>query len=239
MADEDFWRQWNSQAAQQWNAYDRGEAAPTPYFGQFQQAYDRNQQYAAMTPIQQHQVQQDYFSNRRAMMQDEQDIRDANARNAIAVQRLRLMERQNNDPFSQSAERLRGLEQGLGANPLELAALADQMPNFQGGMVRLPGRWQYDSLTQQEHQLPGRDIPLDLNTFNYIRQLRGQMIPGYDSAPIQQPMNAPAQQMIPGPAGFAPDKAARLKFLREKMQQGNALAAMPDTFTPQDYAAPN
>lgn len=257
LPDSGFWRGWNSQAANQWNAYDQGLDAPTPNFGDYSNQYAENQaisrlpfrdQQTAM--MNRYRVAQDAMQNRRAQETQNFDQGMAMERLGLDMERARsaaeVRQAQRdaaNDPFKQASGQLQGLERGLGANPFELIGLADQTPDWQqSGMVKMPGRWTFDPMTGQETQLPGRSVPLDQNTYDFIRRLRNQMIPGYGqpqaSAEQGMPQLAYPENLEPNTGAAMPvmneNRAARIQELRRKA----AVSAQPD-MTPQDFGYPN
>jgi hypothetical protein len=223
--DSDFWRQWNSQVAQQWNAYDQGQEAPTPYLGQFQQGYDYNRRLAALPLKDRLDLQYKESQNQLGLAQEQRLLSGQQFNQGIDRERLRMdMEaarrKAAGDPFADAATRVRAFEQGFGFNPLEALALAEQSPDWQKtGKISFPGSWQLDAMGRPT-QLPGKTFPYDPQTHAYFSQLRSQMIPGYNT-PMgqqgQQGLPASTFQPVSQPAAApASDDRAKFEALKAK-----------------------
>lgn len=225
LPESDFWRQWNAQAANQWNARAQGLPETAPDFGQFSRDYSQAQQIAALpfkdrqtALMNQESMAQNAFQNRMAQRQEGRLMQGQQFNQELAQERLKMSQEaamRKQDPYKEAADQMQIMERGLGANPLELLGFAERMPDWQKtGMIRLPGRWMRDPMTGEEKQLPGRDVPFDQNLFNQIGMLRSRLIPGYahQGEPAQEPMAQPAS------SGLSPEEMARLAAYQQRLR---------------------
>lgn len=224
MADEEFWRQWNSRAAAQLSAYNQGQEAPQPDFGQFSQEFDQQQQINALPKfadrqtalMNQHQLQQDSFNNRRNLMAEQRMSQGQMFNQGVSRQRLQmdmLAAAQKNNPQAQVFDELENLKRAYGQHPLEILDLYENSPDAeQTGRVKLPGRYQVDPITGREIQVPGQDFLTTPEYINTARRLKQQY---YGSTPAARQMEPPVQS-----DAFADDLMARSRW--EELQAKGA-----------------
>lgn len=229
MPDEDFWRQWNSRAAAQLSAYNQGQEAPQPDFGQFSNEYANTQQINALPKfadrqaalMNQHQLEQDAFNNRRNLMAEQRMSQGQMFNQGLSRQRLQmemLAAAQKNNPQAHVFDELQNLERAYGHNPLQVLDLYDNSPDAdQTGMVKMPSRYQVDPVTGREFQIPGQDVTITPEYIAKLRQLKQQY---YGSTPITRQMEPPVQS-----DAFADDLMARSRW--EELQAKGAHQSVP------------
>lgn len=265
LPDSEFWRQWNSRAANQLSAASQGIDMPAPDFGQFEADYAYNQRLAALpfkdqqtALMNQYQMQQGQARNQLAALR-EQRMMEAGSFNQAMTQR-RLQSSQQAAAASQlaraRASQIRNLEgeykqmgDDLGANPRAF------LQNFsrETGMAEIPG--DPSKVGSMPIQIKG-----DLDMFNRVARLHnalnqarglGDDQVNYLYTPEQESSQAfntlppdIAAAMIGAqsgrgiPRGFSSEKQRRLEELAAKSRQ---IQSQPFQYelTPQDYAAPN
>lgn len=217
--ESDFWRNWNSGVADQWNTYDQtGEANPLN-FGNAYSSHQLNQRLAALPfeaqqsyLMNQHRVGQDLLQNQMARQQEGRLQSGQQFNQAVDRERLRMdMEAAKRkgmvDPFEAAATRMQVIERGLGVNPLEALSFAENSPDWQKtGQISFPGRWQLNPNTGKPEQLPGKQLPYNQEMHDFLSNLRSQIIPGYYTPRQQQ---AQADLTLPMPA-YAAMQASRV-----------------------------
>lgn len=159
--------------AKQWNAYDRGEAAPTPYFGDYLKQAEAAQLLQSLPAAQRATLAHYSALNARQAQNDQFE-------HAVQLQKLKMAQEAavaKNDPDKQGWTEVNNMEKAWGINPFEAVDYYDSDPNAaKTGVIKLPGRWQVDPVTQKEYFVPGQDRRISPIMIQRARQLRDTLL---------------------------------------------------------------